>query len=333
MALTPTVSVASQAFPAVTAPQSFSEFSTPINVAVASVPTPQPSDVIYEDVPVYQDVNISLQAFNSLNRPEYIVLPNRKQNLPTSDPISPIVLQVMAFTAPNKIQVEQVTGGIVLPPAVNGTAPSGFYPSTKVIDLTSLSISLLGRQIAMVDKPFFLTPVPYFVIPVGEIPVNSPGGVPTTPTLNIAADDFQEADGAFIIGISGTNTLILSKSFNSSPAGAWLIIDQRLGFEAEVNDFAFQGTYTPEPFLPYPFPTVAPFLGDGGTFQPQFANSEAQRFYANAPQALPQFSPPQSPNTIQQPFIPNAPQAKPPILQFFIPADQAFDGVPRNFFQ
>lgn len=331
MALTPTVSVAGQAFPAVTSPQSFAEIPTPVPVAVAAQPLARPSDVGFTLLPEIPSVNVSLQALITPNRPEYLVLPNRKTNLPQNDPISPIVLQITAWPATNRITVQQVTGGIVLPPAAIGVPPSGFAPSTRGIDLNSLGVSFLGRQILMVDNPLYLTPGPYFQIAAGQIPVNSPGGVPVTPGLSVAADSFAEADNAFIIGISGSDTLILSKIFNSNPTGAWLIIDQRIGFEAEVNDFAFQGSFTPEPFLPYPAPTNAPFNGDLGTFRPQFDAPPA--FSPDAPQALPPFSPAISPTTIAQPFIPNDPQARPPITQTVNPSDQAFDGLPNSFFQ
>jgi hypothetical protein len=330
MALTPTVSIAGQAFPAVTSPQSFVEIPTPAPISVASQPLDRPSNVLSSLFSEIPSVNVSQQSFFALNRPEYIVLPNRKTNLPTNDPISPIVLQVTSWPAPNRIVVSQVTGGIVLPPVAIGVPPSGFVPSTNAIDLASFGVSFLGRQILMVDKPLYLTPEPYFQIPAGRTPVNSSGTL-VTPSPAISADSFAEVNNAVVIGISGTNTLILSKSFDSDPTGAWLILDQRIGSEAQANDFSFQGSFTPDPFLPFPFPINAPFNGDLGTFRPQF--SAPPDFSPNAPQALPPFSPAISPTTIAQPFIPNDPQALPPITQTVNPSNQAFDGLPNSFFQ
>jgi hypothetical protein len=325
MALIPTVSVAGQAFPAVTSPQSFVEIPTPVPVAVAAQPLARPSDVgftLLADIPT---VNVSLQSFLAPNRPDFLVLPNRKTNLPQNDPISPIVLQVTAWPAANRITVKQATRGIILPPLSADQLPSGYKPDVENIDLTQVvpGFSILGRQILMVDKPTFLTPVQYRSLPSNSIASGA--------TTHFASDFSDEVDGAFIIGISGTDTLVLSKNFQSSPVDYWLIIDQRLGFEVEVNDFAFQGSFTPDPFLPYLTPTNAPFNGDLGTFRPQFEAPPA--FSPDAPQALPPFSPAISPTTIAQPFIPNDPQARPPITQTVNPSNQAFDGLPDSFFQ
>jgi hypothetical protein len=323
MALIPTVSVAGQAFPAVTSPQSFAEIPTPVPVAVAAQPLARPSDVgftLLADIPT---VNVSLQSFLAPNRPDFLVLPNRKTNLPQNDPISPIVLQVTAWPAADRITVQQATQGIIIPPLNPDQLPGGRAPGTQAIDLTTIGFAIMGRQILMVDRPTFLTPVPYRDL--------SSGSVVDPAVLNFASEFSEDIDGAFVIGISGTDTLILSKIFPASPVGYWIILNQRDGFEVEVNDFAFQGSFTPDPFLPYPTPTNTPFNGDLGTFRPQFEAPPA--FSPDAPQALPPFSPAISPATIAQPFIPNDPQARPPITQTVNPSNQAFDGLPSSFFQ
>ena len=322
MSLTPTISVADQAFPAVTSPQSSEAFVTPSRIFVEDQPLAHPSDVGFSPLPSLPEINISLQP-PPMNIAEYLVLPNRKQNLPTSDPVSPIVFEIIGWPAADRIQVKQAIKGIIIPPLSPNQLPQGNSAVAQTVDLLSLGFSILGRQILMVDKPTYLEPLPF---------KDLSGGGTIDPVTTTFASQFDEVDGAFIIGIQGTDTLILSLPFNNNPAtsGAWLILDQRLGSEVESNDYAFAGTFEPAPNFPIFEVVNAPLNIDGGTVRPQFSPPPA--FSPDAPQALPANSGTFGPASVAQPFIPNAPQALPPILQNVNAADEAFDGLPTSYF-
>lgn len=324
MPLDPTVSPANQAFPAVTsAPSSFA-FATPSQVILADVPVAHPSDVLSRPLANIPDYNVSLSSFVDPKTLDYLVMPNAQQSLPTGgDRFSPIVLQIIAWPAANQIQVVQATRGVVIPPLNENILPQGYLASTAPINLLALGQSLLGRQVLAADKPTYLEFEPFM-----DLGTNPP--VKVIPQTTVFADSFAEINGAFVIGITAPDILILSQNFASNPATnmAWIIIDQRLGFEAQSNDFLFQGSYTPESFPLFAIDD-APFLGVSPISLPQSATPPT--LPPNPSQHGP-LATPFDPSSQTPVFNPNAPQAVPPILVTVNPASQASPGLATNFY-
>ena len=322
MALDPTVSPANQAFPAVlSAPSSF-PFATPNQVTVANTPVAHPSDVIFTPLADIPSFNISNTSFNDPKAVDYLVMPGLVSSIATGSSFSPIVLQIIAWPAANMVQVVRATRGVIIPPLNENLLPGGYLSATEGVDLLRLGTPLLGRKILPVDRPTFLEFEPF-----NDLTSSPP--VPIYPTTTVFADTFSEVIGAVITGIQAPDILILSKSFTSNPATsqAWIIIDERPGFEVQTTDYNFQGDYTPESF-PIFASTNAPFLGDAGTATPQ---SFAPTLPPSPAQSGP-LSTNSTPASAAPEFNSNPPQAVPPVLITVNPADATGPGRFTQYF-